>query len=480
MVTIDRVSALNFRGAGNFQNAKEENKVVRLYANDSHLLSDFLMLAAHQNRVMLSFGKNTPIDTQSVEPYGKSFTIDAFRPGISKYAKSKIYNEASKRISGAYSWPKIDKINAWMVTAETSDFMSDGGLGQVAADLPESFNSKRAGKGKMTVITPLYLDNKKLSLAYDESTAEFSYNYKNGRKLKLDYLGKMNVPIFNSNTNTSLQDNEVRVFRGRLKNTDYIFLDTSNPGATNENGEKLYEQADIFNINSVLGGADNAYCVSRKSHTDAVTRMAYFSKSVYELMKASKEGRIKGLPAPNVALLNDWHAGPVASLVKYMANAEADAGIIKPGTGKYFDKLPTIYITHNTRYQEGSSNDLHRLTLFGTLFEGFSNDILRNAKSWDWAPDDRGEGLRNSLMRYNNYNAAVAGMMLADRVVPVSEYYSQELLHSNNKSGGLSPLMNARKYNDVNTLTPIINGYSKALIEPSEANMKAIIDNTKN
>ncbi len=479
MARIDRVSPLNFSSSESLKNKNFQNNVVTLEAKDPKLLSNFLTLLANQNKAVVSFGKNAAIDTSVVEPYGKSFSIDAFRPGLSKYAKYKIYNEASQRITGAYGWPKIDKIDAWMVTAETSDFMSDGGLGQVATDLPESFNSKRSNMGKMTVITPLYIDNQKLSLGFDEQSKEFSLHYKNGRVLKLDYLGRINVPLFNSNTNTNLQDNEVRVFRGRLNNTDYIFLDTSNPGAVDSKGERLYEQADIFNINSVFGGANNAYCVSEKSHTDAVTRMTYFSKSVYELIKAIKDGNISGLKAPNVLLLNDWHAGPVAALTKYMANAEADSGIIKPSVGRYFDRLPSVYIAHNAKYQEGSANDIHRLTLFGTLFEGFSSDILKNARSWDWAPDDRAEGLRNSLMKYNNYNASVAGMVLADRIVPVSEYGADELLRSNVKSGGLSPLMQARRYNKVNTLTPILNGYSKTLVEPSQKNMSAIMDNTR-
>lgn len=477
MVTIERVTSLNFSRSQNIKE-NESNNVVQLHSSDPNILTNFLTLVGNNNRAAISFGKNTPIEQQGFQPYGKSFSVEGFRPGLSKYAKSKITNEAAKRITGEYQWPKIDKIDAWMVTAETSDFMSDGGLGQVATDLPESFNSKRSDRGKITVVTPMYLDGQKLSLKYDETTKEFKIGYKTTKELPVEYVGKINVPLYNNNTNTNLQDNEVRVFKGKLKNTEYIFLDTSNPGATNDKDEKLYEQADIFNINSLTGGPNNAYCVSKKSGTDAVTRMTYFSKSVYELMKACKEGRMPGITAPNVALLNDWHAGPVAAMTKYMANAEADAGVIKPTTGRYFDRLPTIYIVHNAKYQEGSMNDIHRMTVFGTLFEGFSQDILTNAKSWDWAPDDRAEGLRNSLMKYNNYNASVAGMTLCDRIVPVSPYYTDEILRSNVKSGGLTPLMNARKYNKVNTLTPILNGYSKSLIEPSAQNMQGMINNT--
>ena len=45
------------------------------------------------------------------------------------------------------SWPQLECVNAWMITAETATFMKWGGLGMVASELPENFNTVFGGRG---------------------------------------------------------------------------------------------------------------------------------------------------------------------------------------------------------------------------------------------------------------------------------------------------------------------------------------------
>lgn len=486
MVSVKPVTSFSI---GNSQNQKIQQKKFAknqaVYYASPNVASQFLDLLAANNKAIISFGANTGMKQDMVHPYGKFYEFEAFRPRLSKYAEFRLKTESASRMKGVsaetnqYKWPKIDKINAWMVTAETSNFMSDGGLGQVATDLPMSFNNKYGAKGhKTTVITPLYNGKCKVEHLITKDGNNFIYNYgkKDPAKLQLELVGVVNVPIYNGDpdSNTGLKDNEVKIFKANLKNTDYLFLDTSNLEPINENGQK-YKNSNIFDITT---GTDNLNPYVDNG-TDPITRMAYFSKAVYEVMKAAKQGKLEGLEPPNVAILNDWHAGAVAPLTKYMAAAEADYGQIDSETGKYFDALPTIFIVHNAEHQGVSkgNDNLHRLSLFATLLQGFSADILSNAKTVDMPWQYKDYGLENSMMVHNDFNSAMCGISLADRIVPVSQNYGQELLKSNLKSKGLTPLLAER--NQYNTLTPIMNGYSKSTIEPSQKNMDGILKQIK-
>lgn len=502
MVSVHRVSSFNYDNRQNSAKNVDKNNSVKLNASDPNVLNNFLALMGHRNSAAISFGKNTGMKESSVQPYGKPYAFTAFSPTMSKYGIYKIKTESANRIYGKTPWPQIDKINGWMVTAETEDFLTEGGLGKVATDLPMSFNKRyNYGAHKMTVITPLYHNDNNLRL--DEKDGNFTYIYgKTGEKqIPLELVGKINVPILDSNppdeSNTRLIDNEVRIFKGHLKDTDYLFLDTTDKKAKNDKGLSIKE-VDMFQTSGGIYG--------NVGLLDATARMAYFSKSVYEAMKAAKEGRLDKIQEPNVALLNDWHAGPVASLTKYMATAEADYGQISDETGKYFAELPSIYIVHNALHQGWSKHgdELNRMAIFATLFQGFSTEILANAKTWDmqnvrmdyeymnrlkdnygnkWMSDsdlrNTLEGkLGNAIMTGDEYNAAMNGLSLADRVVPVSPHYAEELLESDRKANGLLPLLTERTKGPVNTLTPILNGFSKSLIAPTQDHMDGLIKDT--
>lgn len=247
----------------------------------------------------------------------------------------------------------------------------------------------------------------------------------------------------------------------------------------------LTKNAQIFDIEDANPNAENNMTpYANNTHgTDEITRMAFFSKAVYTLMRELKEGRTSGLNVPNSVLLNDWHAGPLASMIHYTANAEADFGKISHETGLYFDEIPTLFLVHNCEHQGMTYNDEgKRTSLFATLFGEYGADILSNAKSWrsDSPIYDPSYEDKIALLKGESFSCGANGIMLSDRIIPVSENYAEELLHSDTKAKGLRDLFNARAFSPyTRTLTPITNGYSKSLIAPTEKHMQQVLEQAK-
>lgn len=494
---------------------KKQGEVVQLNASNPNLLENYLSLVGRQNLSMVSFGsklevlnynRQYPIEHAKTTPYGKNFEIDVVRPAISSYAQWKIRNAAPSRIYGEHKWPKMDHINAWMVSAETHKFMFVGGLAQVAEDLPNSFNKRfKNGDDKMINITPMYTDNNK-KIVNKDGRLYYQYAAKKvkdpktneehevTKQIEVTPIGSVNVPVYNPSTNTKMEDTLVNIYKAYTDYTKdkfahpnndgtyYYFLDTPET-RTDENGNTV-ANAQIFNVEDKdpSSPSNGTAYANNKFGTDEVFRMAFFSKAVYEMMKDAKEGKLKEIEAPNSVLLNDWHAGPLAAMINYTANAEADTGKISQEAGKYFDEIPVIYIAHNVEHQGSTNNDANKRTsIFATLFGGYSMDILNNAQSW--TSDDKRFRPKSddacALMKGEGFSSAMTGMTLADRVVPVSEHYAYELTESNVKSNGLMDLMKAREYGPGHTLTPITNGYSKDKIAPTEDHMQKVLNESK-
>ena len=54
---------------------------------------------------------------------------------------AKMQNMSKRQCFSNKEWPEIKQIKAWMISAETATFMKCGGLGMVASELPENFNT---------------------------------------------------------------------------------------------------------------------------------------------------------------------------------------------------------------------------------------------------------------------------------------------------------------------------------------------------
>ena len=109
------------------------------------------MLGLKQNAV--------PMEEQKMLPVGFNKSKKAplfFLPKTEITAKMQALSTV--QCYGKNPWPEIDKLQAWMVSAETSAFMKMGGLGVVASELPEAYNKEYGASGdNVIIVTPLYV-----------------------------------------------------------------------------------------------------------------------------------------------------------------------------------------------------------------------------------------------------------------------------------------------------------------------------------
>lgn len=436
----------------------------RIHITGNTMLVNFMEAVARANRQSVSFGAG--------QEYARpgwaynDFTVKVPRDGTYLCDKTRddIQFEATNRINNFYNWPQIDTINAWMVSAETEHFMSIGGLAKVAVDLPNSFNKRFTDKkDKMSVLTPLYIDEKTNKIEIDGNKAK--YTTKNS-VITLDKLTDLNVEIFDEwSYGGEMKPRKVSVYKGLMDNgTPYI----------------MFYEPEIFNINPDYNSAKNreknkncSGCyVTNKYGYDENIRFAFFSKCVYELAKKLKsESNKNGEKAPNIMIMNDWHVGSLAPMIKYLSQAEGEKNEISSNVSKYFHTIPSLFIAHNLGYQgEVSPRDAFgdcdaiRTKILGTLFGKFTKTIIENSRNHELLPPED----KNILFKYNKLNAGMMGLSLADRVVPVSVNYGEELLASSDIANGMQNLLKLRNVHT--TFAPITNGYSKELVAPTKAN----------
>ena len=69
-----------------------------------------------------------------------------------------LQNLGKNQCLGKSDWPTPEKINGWMLSAETATFMKAGGLGMIASELPDIFNLKYGiNNENLKVVTPMYI-----------------------------------------------------------------------------------------------------------------------------------------------------------------------------------------------------------------------------------------------------------------------------------------------------------------------------------
>ena len=478
MVSILQISSANINKTNTTQytqqNYKTNNKQA-VNANSSDLLMNFMHMIGRNNAARISFGDKIehltvgwPYVRPSDNKKSSIFTPQGCSTWLKRENREAIQAEASNRITGAYPWPQIDKVNAWMVTAETQTFMQAGGLGTVANDLPNSFNKVFSNNGEvMSVITPLYTNSKNMKIINSEG--KLRYQYKEGKAVDLEKLTTINVPMYEvDNWNHKGEpeggktiNRKVTIYKAMVgndekKKTPYLFVDDK----------------EIFNTD--INDKDSGNCYSKNKYGYGENlRFAYFSKCVYELAKNLKNQEIANpeqeqeIKAPNVMIMNDWHVGPLAPLMKYLAIAESEKNSIPKETAEYFKETPSIYIAHNLNYQGAmyDGDETLRTNVLGTLFGEHTKTIVENAHNRDELPQED----RNALFKFFGLNPGMMGIALADRIAPVSQNYGEEILASAELGCGLQNILKSREY--WGTFTPITNGLTKSTVIPSQENL---------
>ncbi len=360
-----------------------------------------------------------------------------------------IQNLGRRQCLGKDEWPQIENINAWMITAETATFMKWGGLGMVAAELPEAFNNCfKTENDKITVVTPLYLgDTGKKKTKLEETTYYGAENH----SITLEKITTLKVPFYG--TRKSLTKFPVDVFYGKLNNVEYIFLHNDrffsiNPHPDNNPAQDGCYILNEFNINEV-------------------ERFAFFSKCVYLLAKTLYEKpKNKIITPPNLLIANDWHSGAISGLTKYFSIAQFNAGIMPQSTCRYLKTLPVIHLAHHLGYQ--GWDYLNTSKILNSLYENMASIVFKNAK----AIKNSNPRTSNTLIVHDCYNQASCNFHLADRVVTVSKNYMEEVSKELDFGYDFRDILKMRK--DHRNFFGIVNGYNKKLITPNPEKIEKI------
>lgn len=392
------------------------------------------------------------LDGQNVyKPLPKGFNKKKFSISysvVNNPSLSEIQNLSKKQCLGKNEWPAIDKINAWMITAETATFMKWGGLGMIASELPEAFNDSFGKKGeKLLVVTPMYLGDTGKKKAFLDGDV---YVGAEKSRTEVKKIKEITVPFVGDKQ--ALVKYKVGVYTGTFGNTGYIFLSSERFFSINPHKDNPPAQ-------------DGCY-VMNESGINEVERFAFFSKAVYSLIKNIFEGKIKEITKPNALLANDWHSGALSGLMKYFTTAQKDCCLIDEKLADELKSLPIVHIAHHLGYQGWDYENTSKI--LNSLYENMATVVFKNAKT-----------IKNSNPRANNvlivhdcYNQASCNFHLADRVVTVSKNYLEEVSKELGFGFDFRDILKIRK--DHRNFFGIVNGYEKSLISPNKEKISMI------
>lgn len=357
-----------------------------------------------------------------------------------------IQNLSKNQCFGKLPWPKDIKVDGWMLSAETATFMKAGGLGMIASELPEAFNRRFNTEGEhLTVVTPLYVGDTGKKKACFENGIYQGAEHKN---IELQKLKEITVSFMN--LKEKFIDYKVEAYTGTCENTRYIFLSCDH----------------FFSIDPHRNNppAQDGCYIMNKNGVDEVERFAFFSKAVYELIKAL----LKEDAAPNLIIANDWHSGALSGLMKYLPVALVDKGLMSEAEADRIRAIPIIHIAHHLGYQGWDYNNTARI--LNSLYGEQTAFVFKNAK----AIKNSNSRTTNTLIVHDCYNQASCNFHLADRVVTVSKNYLEEVSKELGFGHDFRDILKIRK--DHRTFFGIVNGYDKNLISPNPEKIRTIND----
>lgn len=441
-------NSINFKGYSTFKPHIKDNTETKISVqnNNKNITFESLSLLGVNNIAFLGIKQKSAEKAGIYKEYNLNLNTEQKIP---RKLFNKIRSEAARAIHSQPNWNN-DRVNSWMVTAETRTFMKTGGLGDVAVDLPEAFNTELNKEGhKMTIVQPLYESGDLVKLTKNDNGTYIYDSKPMGGKINLVDTGvKIDVPIEENKTT------QVSVLKGTLNGTEYRFLRNEEYFALPNDGKKV-----------------SPY-VENKAGRNETERFAFFSKATAYYMKELADKNPEELP--NVIDANDWHAGPLAAQLRFLMPAKAaNNDNISTETAQKLADIPIVYTVHNLQYQGWEYPASKVLNL---LYEGYTNNIFKASsapymeKSFDGTY--KKEALTKPLIVRDAYNAGMHGVSLADAVIPVSPNYANEISSKKFFGYDFVDLLNARK--EHGSLMGIVNGIDQASIVPDGALAKQI------
>ena len=349
---------------------------------------------------------------------------------------------------GLTPWPPIKELKAWMISAETAQFMKMGGLGMIASELPEAYNRMYATAGDdIKVVTPLYLGDTGKKKA---SFANGIYYGAEGKNAPLNKVTTIEVPFCDDGA--KLTNHKVGIWKCEVNGVTYILLENErffsiNPHKDNPSAQ---DGCYVYNIYQI----------------DETERFAFFTKAVYVLLKDVYENTHKKFALPNLMIANDWHSGELSGLLKYLPLAQEEQGLISPNLAQQLRQIPVVHIAHHLGYQGWDYPSTARL--LNSLYEYSTALVYRNAKPIK----NTNPRTQNVLVVYDCFNQAGCNFHIADRVVTVSKNYLEEVSRFLDFGWDFRDILKIRK--DHGTFLGIVNGYDKVKITPNADKIKAV------
>lgn len=355
----------------------------------------------------------------------------------------------------------------WSLTAEYAPIKT-GGLGVVPVDLQDNFTKLGIDS---PVFIPMYL-KKNQSEFIELPNNEYKYVY-NGKTFNLRKAAETSTHVFRNG-------------QTKPEKIEYYVAEDNIPDSDKKKTIVFVKSNDYFN--------DNIY--DSTTNAEETERFALFAKAVYKLAKLkvnqaltdpSEKNPKTGvsnlkicdtdaynmIKAPNSMILNDWHAGSMAGLLRYRAPMEYNYNEIPKRTYEALKDMPTLMIGHNLGCQ-GKSNDGNGSLLsknrvaeniINTLYDSYAIAITEHAHSGIAGTND--DMCNTVLMKRRtgdkHFNHLFNGVALSDWFVPVSRNYTTEIINDPSQSGILYPLLQRRK--DTGTIGGIINGLDKNKVD---------------
>lgn len=355
---------------------------------------------------------------------------------------NEIQNLGRKQCLSKEEWPHLENISAWMITAETATFMKWGGLGMVASELPESFNTTFSDTNdRISIVTPMYIGNTgKKAASFDGKI----YLGAEKRSIELTKISNIKVPFIGKRN--TLVKHTVEVYGGNFNNVNYIFLSNDYFFSINPHPQNNPAQDGCYILN--------------ENNINEVERFAFFSKAVYCLICQLVQKNVSSTKTPNLLVANDWHSGALSGLLKYFSLAQQHAGYMSAEIAENLKKLPVIHLAHHLGYQGWDYANTSRI--LNSLYENLSSLVFKNAK----AIKNSNPRTSNTLIVYDCYNQASCNFHLADRIVTVSRNYMEEVSKELDFGLDFRDILKIRK--DHRNFFGIVNGYAKKLISPNQ------------
>lgn len=366
---------------------------------------------------------------------------------LKKEIKSYLQNISKDFIYGSDSVkPKPLEKNStiWSLTAESIP-EKDGGLGEVPVQIAKNMTNLGIDN---YIVRPMILIPGRSKLTNNNGKFIYSYDINDPVKrfdIDLDLVAKFKTEVFRDGHPETIT---VNVYTGFDKKQNHKRL--------------MFDCNDYF---TAKGLYKNTHNVSENE------RYALFPKLVYDFTKylmdpnsitnIERYEKFSELKVPSSMILNDWHTGSLAALMRLKAPVEAAEEELSKNAADTLKKMNLININHNLNYQ---GNDwAHKSDILNTLFGKYAYDIYKYAET------GFSGGISKALTIDGNVNLANMGACYSTKMRPVSPTYAYEISHDMSKGFGMTHILSERYA--AKTLSGRSNGWDRSVNEISAGNI---------